>query len=440
MQSIDRRAWLIVAMLFLFMLINFADKAVLGLAAGPIIRDLKLTHTQFGRLGSAFFLLFSISSVLVGFLLNRASTKWTLAAMALVWALAQIPMAFALGAPALIASRIALGAGEGPAYPAALHAIYKWIPNERRPLPTSIINIGGAVGAGVAAPAITFIILRYSWHAAFGLLGLLGLAWVFTWSIVGREGPLEQATGARRLDDDRLPYWRLLTCRTVIGNFIVGFSAYWLLTLGIVWLPNYLHLAAGYDVTTVGWLVTLPSLLQIVAIPLLCAVSEKLKRKGVSSRVSRGLIGAGSVFVAGILTFALPFAHRELLLIVCLTGAFAVGSTTFTMGAVLVAELTPVSQRGAMLCINTAVSTTAGVFAPITMGIMIDHAASSVVGFRMGFMVIGALVAAASLLGAMLINPEADIRRLSRRRSAGTRRLLAPHAVAAEEILGNIIR
>ena len=34
----EHRAWLIAAMLFLFMLINFADKAVLGLSAVPIMR------------------------------------------------------------------------------------------------------------------------------------------------------------------------------------------------------------------------------------------------------------------------------------------------------------------------------------------------------------------------------------------------------------------
>ena len=70
------RAWVIVGMMFLFMLINFADKAVIGLAAVPIMKDLHLTNAEFGSVGSAFFFLFSISAVLVGFLVNRVSTKW----------------------------------------------------------------------------------------------------------------------------------------------------------------------------------------------------------------------------------------------------------------------------------------------------------------------------------------------------------------------------
>src|SRR5262249_27992375 len=48
------RGWTIVALIFLFMLINYADKAVIGLSAVPIMRELGLSNTQFGTLGSAF--------------------------------------------------------------------------------------------------------------------------------------------------------------------------------------------------------------------------------------------------------------------------------------------------------------------------------------------------------------------------------------------------
>jgi MFS transporter, ACS family, D-galactonate transporter len=49
-----KEAWLIVGLLFLFMLINFADKAVIGIAAVPIMQELKLGPRQFGLLGSSF--------------------------------------------------------------------------------------------------------------------------------------------------------------------------------------------------------------------------------------------------------------------------------------------------------------------------------------------------------------------------------------------------
>ena len=50
-ERTPKGAWGITALLFSFMLINFADKTVVGLAAVPIMRDLDLTPRQFGFLG-----------------------------------------------------------------------------------------------------------------------------------------------------------------------------------------------------------------------------------------------------------------------------------------------------------------------------------------------------------------------------------------------------
>jgi ACS family D-galactonate transporter-like MFS transporter len=110
-----KEAWLIVGLLFLFMLINFADKAVIGIAAVPIMQELKLGPRQFGLLGSSFFLLFSVSAIVTGFIVNRVQTRWALLVMGLVWALTQFPMIGTVGFTTLVACRIALGAGEGPA-------------------------------------------------------------------------------------------------------------------------------------------------------------------------------------------------------------------------------------------------------------------------------------------------------------------------------------
>ena len=106
-----------------------------------------------GTVGSSFFYLFSIAAIVVGFVVNRLSTKWVIAAMALIWALTQFPMIGMVSFPVLIACRVILGAGEGPAYPVALHACYKWFPNSRRTLPTSIISIGAGVGVFIRPEA-----------------------------------------------------------------------------------------------------------------------------------------------------------------------------------------------------------------------------------------------------------------------------------------------
>ena len=60
-QPTPKGAWKITFLLFLFMLVNFADKIVVNLAGVPIKKELDLDPAQFGFLGSSFFFLFSIS-------------------------------------------------------------------------------------------------------------------------------------------------------------------------------------------------------------------------------------------------------------------------------------------------------------------------------------------------------------------------------------------
>jgi len=72
--------------------------------------------------GSAFFFLFSISAIAVGFLVNRVATRWVLLVLAVIWALTQFPMLGTVSFSTLLICRVILGAGEGPAGAVAVHA------------------------------------------------------------------------------------------------------------------------------------------------------------------------------------------------------------------------------------------------------------------------------------------------------------------------------
>src|SRR5437588_10386579 len=110
-QGTPKGAWKITFLLFLFMLVNFADKIVVGLAGVPSMTELKLEPEQFGLLGSSFFFLFSIAAIVVGFIVNRLDTHWLRLALALGWALAQFPMVGTVSLAVLLICRITRAAG-----------------------------------------------------------------------------------------------------------------------------------------------------------------------------------------------------------------------------------------------------------------------------------------------------------------------------------------
>jgi MFS family permease len=67
--------WVMIILLLVLGAINFADKAVLGLAAVPIIKELHLSPAQYGLVSGSLFWLFAISSVLVtGWSISRVVT------------------------------------------------------------------------------------------------------------------------------------------------------------------------------------------------------------------------------------------------------------------------------------------------------------------------------------------------------------------------------
>jgi predicted MFS family arabinose efflux permease len=251
-KETPKGAWTITFLLFLFMLVNFADKIVVGLAGVPIMTDMKLEPEQFGLLGSSFFFLFSISAIVVGFIVNKVPTRWVLLALAVIWALAQFPMVGTVSFTTLLICRIVLGAGEGPAFSVAAHAIYKWFPDEKRTLPTAILSQGSAFGVILAVPALNWVIVNHSWHYAFGALGIVGLIWVAAWLVLGKEGPLED-TQVLAATEQKIPYLQLLTSRTFIGCVAATFGAYWALSLGLTWFTPFIVKGLGFSQSQAGF-------------------------------------------------------------------------------------------------------------------------------------------------------------------------------------------
>jgi MFS family permease len=409
-------AWLIVALLFLFMLINFADKAVIGIAAVPIMQELRLSPREFGLIGSSFFLLFSISAIVTGFIVNRVQTRWALLVMGLIWALTQFPMLGTVGFTTLVACRVALGAGEGPAYPVALHSAYKWFPNELRTLPTAVIAQGAGIGIMLALPLLNWVIVNYSWHWAFGVLGIAGLAWAAAWLVLGREGPLTAPTTARGAtqEPDRIAYRRLLLSPTVVAAWCASFGAQWGLSQALYWQGAFLIKGLGFTQGSIGLLGALPAAASVILVIAAGWFSQRLLARGVPSRVARGILGGACVALGGAAMAIMPDVPNIPAKVALTTIGVALPSVIYVIGNAVVSEIAPVAQRGAILAIGTAVGTSAGLLAPYIMGSVVETAATPLAGFNTGFMICGVIMLVGGIIGMALMRPEREMMRWAR--------------------------
>ena len=410
-QPTPKGAWKITFLLFLFMLVNFADKIVVGLAGVPISNELMLQPEQFGLLGSSFFFLFSIAAVAVGFIVNRVETRWVLLALALVWALAQFPMIGSVGFTTLLICRIILGAGEGPAASVATHAIYKWFPDEKRTLPTAILSQGSAFGVILAVPALNWVIVAYSWHYAFGALGLVGLIWVVAWLALGKEGPLVQ-TAAMAAAEPRIPYLQLLTSRTFVGCCAATFGAYWALSLGLTWFTSFIVKGQGFSQTAAGYISITPWIFGATIVILTGWVSQVMMARGFSTREARGVLGSVPLVVGGLIVLGMAHVDGAGLQIALLVLGTGLSGSIYVVCSPMISEFTPVCQRGAVLSIYGALYTLAGIIAPMVMGGVIQRAAVMTEGYLTGFTINGVIMILSGLLGLLLLRPDTERARL----------------------------
>lgn len=418
-----RRALVLLAV---FSIVSFGDKAVLGLAGPRMIEDLGLTNAQFGLIGSSFYLLFSISAFVTGLLNGRLQATWLLAGMAVVWSAAQLPILLpAAGLTVLLATRVLLGAGEGPGLPMANHVAFTWFRPEQRTTASGVISMGGALGVIVGGPLLAGVIAAFGWRWAFGLLGVVGLVWVAVWLAVGGEGPYAvdeddadgRPGGPGAFGTPGEPVARPLPLRRIVARptfllcVVAGFAAQWTLGLATAWLPTFLEHEAGYSTAEVGFLVGVPSLVAIAAVLGVVGGQRRLRAREVSRRSTYRLLGLLASLPPGLLLIGITSGVEGVPLLLCIAVAFGSGVAVGPLVAAALADVVPVASRGLTLCVAMALTSLGAVASPWVTGRLLDLAATEGAGFDVAFRLNGALVLAGGLL-LLLVDPDRDKARL----------------------------
>ena len=393
----------LVAFLFCFMAINFADKAVLGFAAPQIMRELHLSHAAFGAIGSSFFALFSLSALGAGWLGDRTNPRRLLAAMALVWSAAQLAAGIA-GSAGLVASRVLLGAGEGPAFPTASLTAYDGTTGSQRPLVTGIILAGAPFGTGLAALACTAIALHYGWRAAFMTLGVTSLVWAFAWTLAG-GAKRDVVSREVRQTERPLSLRALLGNRASLGVSLASFASYLSNAVALVWFPKFLEAGAGFSEAAAGSLLALGAALQIPVCIFGGWAVARLGRRARFRGDAYAWVATGAVAVAGLALAALTFAGGGAAPACFIIVSLIAAAVVFIVSGPLIAEIVPQTQRGTALGTLVATYALGGLIGPALFGGIVDAASTPLAGYRLGFLIAGGGMFLAAACARVLIRP-----------------------------------
>ena len=99
------------------------------------------------------------------------------------WSLATFitPFAAAGGVAQLVAARVALGAGEGVAFPAVHALISRHVPKDRQSTAVAAVTAASYSGAAFAFGVTPAVVLKGGWEAAFFTFGTAAILWIPFW-------------------------------------------------------------------------------------------------------------------------------------------------------------------------------------------------------------------------------------------------------------------
>ena len=268
----------IAGLLFFNLFINYVHRINLSVAAPAIARDFHWDAGKMGLLFSSYQWTYIVLLLLWGSLTDRVGARLVNGVSVTLWSIAGMLTGVATSFGGMLATRLALGAGEAASFPTSGKVVRQWFPANERGLATAIFNTGTFAGPAVAAPLVAWLLLKVGWRTSFLLTGSVGFIWVVLWLKFFRVPAecswlpedernyiLTQSDSQAKPAPPKGALLSLLGRKTMWGLFFTqGCCAYTML-LFLFWLPSYLVDSRHMSLVKAGWYTSVP---YIVAVPL----------------------------------------------------------------------------------------------------------------------------------------------------------------------------
>lgn len=242
------------AFAFTATVINYIDRLSFNYlsAEGPV-REI-ITDDVFGYIGTAFFIAYTCSNAVSGWVIDKLGTKKGYLLSMAVWTTSMLLHAFAKAPPSFLAARFLLGIGEAGNWPAAVKLIAEWFPPSQRATASGIFNSGSAAGAILAPLLIGWLVLHLTWNYIFVVLGAVGYLWMMLFWFNYRTPTNHSLESGKK----SIPFRTLLKSRFVlfftISKFFID-PVWYFITF---WIGRYLVDVHHLDFSKMAWLAMIP--------------------------------------------------------------------------------------------------------------------------------------------------------------------------------------
>lgn len=292
-------------------------RSCLAVIAAELTRDLGVGPAELGNLTAIWFVTFSLSQFVIGYLLDRHGPRRTCSAMMLIAVAGAVMFAKATSYAMALTGMGLIGVGCAPILMAALFYFGRKSHPERFPFYTSIMvgigNLGNLLGAAPLAWSVVQIGWRNSMLVIAGLTALSALS-VY---LVVEDPPRAEPNG--RGGNALTELWEIMNLRVIWPCYALTFVSYAAIAAERgLWIGPFLQQVHGFDAIERGnaafWM-ALGMALGALAVSPLVPLLGNMKRVAVL-----GSVGA----ISGFATLALvgTLGPTATVVVLFLTGLF----------------------------------------------------------------------------------------------------------------------
>lgn len=380
----NARLW-VLALITGATMLNYLDRAVLGVAAPALTAELDISPAVMGIIFSAFSWTYAFAQVPGGVLLDRFGTRLVYSISLAAWSLFTLLHGLAQSVVSLLAFRLGLGLAEAPCYPGNSRILASWFPQGERARATGVYAVGQYFGLAFLSPLLFWIVGAFGWRWLFVIIGGVGILYGGLFYARYRDpskslrvnqgeldhiragGGLEHGAGAGRFSWPAVK--ALLSKRQILGASIGQFAGNSTLVFFITWFPTYLATERGMDWLRSGFFAVLPYVAASIGVLVGGFVSDLLVSRTGSANVGRKLPIVAGLLLASTIIGA-NYVESNTAVIAIMSLAFF-GQGMVNLGWTLISDVAPKSHIGLTGGIFNFCANLAGILTPMVVGFFV---------------------------------------------------------------------
>jgi predicted MFS family arabinose efflux permease len=258
----------------------YFDRMAMTFLSPYVVKDLGLTNTQVGALGSGLSATWALGAYFIGRWSDSVGRrKPFLLAFMVIFSFCSVLSGLAAGFGTLFASRMVMGAVEGPFLPICLAIIAAASMESRRGLNVGIVQnfFGSLIGTAIAPIVLVWLADHYGWRSAFYLAGAPGLILaLLVWRFIREPEMPPRPAGytpppllpLEMLRNRNIAICSLLSC-LMVGSLVIG----------SIFLPLFFTGPRGWEPKTMSFVMAVLGLTPGLGGVLVSWVSDRIGRR-----------------------------------------------------------------------------------------------------------------------------------------------------------------